>query len=210
MTKKFIHKQEQLFNTAAALFAEKGYHGTSIKDLARAIGLQKGSLYHYFNSKEELLFRLLDEYVTEALDNIEAICALEIAPVEKLRRFMLFYSGFYAGDRDRLVLLINDIDKLGGTYREQIIEKERRYYQSLTGIFSQLQAGGMMKAMPQAVAAFAFFGMVHYTCKWFQKDGAITAGELSEMFLEIFTRGIFTEPAKQSGESGGQADAGES
>lgn len=210
MTKKFIHKQEQLFNTAAALFAEKGYHGTSIKDLARAMGLQKGSLYHYFNSKEELLFRLLDEYVTEALDNIEAICALEIAPVEKLRRFMLFYSGFYAGDRDRLVLLINDIDKLGGTYREQIIEKERRYYQSLTGIFSQLQAGGMMKAMPQAVAAFAFFGMVHYTCKWFQKDGAITAGELSEMFLEIFTRGIFTEPAKQSGESGGQADAGES
>ena len=210
MTKKFIHKQEQLFNTAAALFAEKGYHGTSIKDLARAIGLQKGSLYHYFNSKEELLFRLLDEYVTEALDNIEAICALEIAPVEKLRRFMLFYSGFYAGDRDRLVLLINDIDKLGGTYREQIIEKERRYYQSLTGIFSQLQAAGMMKAMPQAVAAFAFFGMVHYTCKWFQKDGAITAGELSEMFLEIFTRGIFTEPAKQSGESGGQADAGES
>lgn len=210
MTKKFIHKQEQLFNTAAALFAEKGYHGTSIKDLARAMGLQKGSLYHYFNSKEELLFRLLDEYVTEALDNIEAICALEIAPVEKLRRFMLFYSGFYAGDRDRLVLLINDIDKLGGTYREQIIEKERRYYQSLTGIFSQLQAAGMMKAMPQAVAAFAFFGMVHYTCKWFQKDGAITAGELSEMFLEIFTRGIFTEPAKQSGESGGQADAGES
>jgi len=209
MTKKFIHKQEQLFNTAAALFAEKGYHGTSISDLARAMGLQKGSLYHYFNSKEELLFRLLDEYVTEALDNIEAICALEIAPVEKLRRFMLFYSGFYAGDRDRLVLLINDIDKLGEPYKSQIIDKERRYYRALTVIFSQLQAAGMMKAMPQAVAAFAFFGMVHYTCKWFQKDGAITAGELSEMFLEIFTRGIFTEPAKQSGEGGGQGDAGE-
>jgi AcrR family transcriptional regulator len=203
MTKKFIHKQEQLFNTAASLFAEKGYHGTSISDLARAMGLQKGSLYHYFKSKEELLFRLLDEYITGALNEIESICMLKITPVEKLRQFTLFYSSFYAGDRDRLVLLINDIDKLGESYRLQVIEKERRYYRALTGIFSQLQAGGIMKPMPQAVAVFAFFGMVHYTCKWFQKDGAVTAGELSEMFLEIFTRGIFTEPAKQLVENGG-------
>ncbi len=196
MTKKFILKQEQLFNTAASLFAEKGYHGTSISDLAQAMGMRKGSLYHYFKSKEELLFRLLDEYITEALTEIEKICALEVTPTEKLRQFMLFYSSFYAGDRDRLVLLINDIDKLGESYRLQVIEKERRYYRALTGIFSQLQAGGIMKPMPQSVAAFAFFGMVHYTCKWFHKDGAITAEELSEMFLEIFTKGLFTDPEK--------------
>jgi len=203
MTKKFIHKQEQLFNTAAALFAEKGYHGTSIQDLAQAMGLQKGSLYHYFKSKEELLFRLLDQYITEALDEIEDLCALEIAPEEKLRRFMLFYSGFYAGDRDRLVLLINDIDKLGEPYRSQIIEKERRYYKALTGIFGQLQAGGIMKPMPRAVAAFAFFGMVHYTYKWFRQDKEISAEELGKMFLEIFTRGVFME-----GMTGVKSDAG--
>jgi AcrR family transcriptional regulator len=204
MTEKFICKQEQLFNAAAALFAEKGYHGTSIQDLARAMGMKKGSLYHYFNSKEELLFRLLDEYITGALEEIEGICALEIDPVEKLRRFMLFYSGFYAGDRDRLVLLINDIDKLGEDRRSRIIEKERRYCQALTGIFGQLQAGGVMKPMPRSVAAFAFFGMVHYTYKWFNQGGEISAGELGEMFLEIFTRGVFTKEV-----TGATHDAGE-
>ncbi len=193
MTEKFIHKQEQLFNTAAALFAEKGYHGTSINDLARAMGLQKGSLYHYFTSKEELLFRLLDEYITAALIEIEKICGLDVTPVEKLRQFMLFYSGFYAGDRDRLVLLINDIDKLGEAYRHQVIEKERCYTKALTDIFRQLQATGIMKPMPPAVAAFAFFGMVHYTCKWFQQDGTVTAEALGEMFLEIFTKGVFSD-----------------
>ncbi|MEA1921132.1 MAG: TetR/AcrR family transcriptional regulator [Pseudomonadota bacterium] len=191
MTEKFIHKQERLFDTAAALFAEKGYHGTSINDLAQAMGLQKGSLYHYFKSKEELLFRLLDEYITAALQEIEKICALEEEPSEKLRQFMLFYSGFYAGDRDRLVLLINDIDKLSEPYRSQVIEKERRYYRALTGIFVQLQDAGIMKPIPPAVAAYAFFGMVHYTCKWFQQDGAISAESLGEMFLEIFTKGVF-------------------
>ena len=182
---------------AAALFAEKGYHGTSINDLARAMGLQKGSLYHYFKSKEELLFRLLDEYISAALIEVEKICALEDPPVEKLRKFMLFYSSFYAEDQDRLVLLINDIDKLGDHYRIQVIGKERRYYRALTGIFGQLQEVGIMKKMPPAVAAFAFFGMVHYTGKWFQSDGEITAEALGEMFLEIFTKGVFAEPYKK-------------
>ncbi len=197
MAEKFIHKQEQLFNTAAALFAEKGYHGTSINDLAQAMGLQKGSLYHYFKSKEELLFRLLDEYISAALIEIEKICVLDIGAVEKLRQFMLFYSSFYAGDRDRLVLLINDIDKLGDIYRFQVVEKERHYTRALTGIFSQLQAAGVMKPMPPAVAAFAFFGMVHYTCKWFQQDGEVTAEALGEMFLEIFTKGVFSDSIKE-------------
>ena len=176
---------------AAALFAAKGYHGTSINDLAQAMGLQKGSLYHYFKSKEELLFRLLDEYITAALQEIEKICLLEDEPSEKLRQFMLFYSGFYAGDRDRLVLLINDIDKLGEPYKSQVIEKERRYYRALTGIFTQLQDAGIMKPIPPAVAAYAFFGMVHYTCKWFQQDGDISAESLVRCFLKFLRKGCF-------------------
>ncbi len=193
MKDKFIQKQQQIFDIAAALFARKGYLGTSINDLAIAMELQKGSLYHYFKSKEELLFRLLDQYISSALIEIEEICALDIPATEKLERFMLFYSGFYAGDRDRLVLLINDIDNLGDKFRPQIIDKERRYYQALTGIFSQLQEGGIMKPLPPAVAAYAFFGMVHYTCNWFQADGNISAAELGGMFLEIFTRGVFVD-----------------
>ncbi|MEA3348817.1 MAG: TetR/AcrR family transcriptional regulator, partial [Pseudomonadota bacterium] len=150
------------------------------------------------------LFRLLDEYITSALNEVEKICVMEDSPVEKLRKFMLFYSSFYAGDQDRLVLLINDIDKLGEFYRLQVIEKERRYYRALTGIFCQLQVDGIMKAMPPAVAAFAFFGMVHYTGKWFQSDGEISAEALGEMFLEIFTKGVFTDSWKR-----GKCDAGE-
>ncbi|MCK5679483.1 TetR family transcriptional regulator [bacterium] len=197
MKDKFIIKQQQLFDKAAALFAQKGYHGTSINDLARSMDLKKGSLYHYFRSKEELLFRLLDQYISDALAEIEVICALDIIATAKLKRFMLFYSRFYAGDRDRLVLLINDIDKLGPVYRGQVIEKERRYYKALTGIFTQLQEVGIMKPMVPAVAAYAFFGMVHYTCNWFQQDGEISAEALGEMFLEIFTKGIFLNEKKE-------------
>ncbi len=197
MKDKFMNKQQLIFDTAASLFARKSYLGTSINDLARAMELQKGSLYHYFKSKEELLFQLLDQYMSAALVEIEKICTLDIPATEKLERFMLFYSGFYAGDRDRLILLVNEIDKLSQTYRELVVEKERRYYRALTGIFSQLQAAGIMKPLPPAVAAYAFFGMVHYTCNWFQQDGEISAAELGEMFLEIFTEGVFNKNRRE-------------
>lgn len=204
MKDKFIQRQQQIFDLAAALFASKGYLGTSINDLAMAMELQKGSLYHYFKSKEELLFRLLDQYISSALIEIEKICALDIPATEKLERFMLFYSGFYAGDRDRLVLLINDIDNLGDKFRLQVLEKERRYYRALTGIFSQLQEAGIMKPLPSAVAAYAFFGMVHYTCNWFQQDGSISAQELGEMFLDIFTKGVFVDKVTKGVEDNGK------
>ncbi|MBN2707264.1 MAG: TetR family transcriptional regulator [Deltaproteobacteria bacterium] len=197
MNNKFVSKQQKLFDRAAALFAEKGYHGTSISDLARAMELQKGSLYHYFKSKEELLFQLLDDYISGALREIEAICRAESEPVARLQRFMLFYTGFYAGNRDRLILLINDIDKLGPELRARVLSRERLYYQVLTDIFQELQAAGLMKALPLPVAAFAFFGMVHYTYKWYRADGKISPESLSAMFFEIFTRGVFAGKAEE-------------
>ncbi|HER62577.1 MAG TPA: TetR/AcrR family transcriptional regulator [Desulfobacteraceae bacterium] len=192
MKKTASSRRQLLFDTAASLFARQGYHGTSIRDIAQVLGIQKSSLYHYVASKEELLFLLLDDYVTVALEEIEKLCAEERAPAEKLSRFMRFYTGFYAGDQERLILLINELDCLSGDYRDILIGKERRYVKALTGIFSQLQEQGVMKPIPQSVAAFAFFGMVHYTCKWFHHDGEISAEKLGELFLEIFTRGVFT------------------
>lgn len=191
MTDKYALKQQELFDKAAALFAEKGYHGTSIADLARAMDLQKGSLYHYFKSKEDLLFQLLDDYISRALGEIEEIMRAELKPEVRLERFMLFYTGFYAGDRDRLILLINDIDQLGPERKARVLARERLYYQALTDIFTQLQAAGIMKPLPLPAAAFAFFGMVHYTYKWYRAAGAISPEELSAIFSEIFTRGIF-------------------
>jgi len=186
-------KRKLLYDTAASLFAGKGYSGTSIRDLASALGLQKSSLYHYFDSKEDLLFRILDEYMTKALREIESLCALYISPLEKLQKFMQYYTSFYAGDRDRLILLVNELDCMGPDCRQTLIQKERRYMQALNGILVELQDQGLMKSIPLSVASFAFFGMVHYTFKWYRKDGPIRPEQLGDLFLEIFTRGIFED-----------------
>jgi len=188
-------RRKQLYDAAARLFAAQGYHATSLRELAQALGMNKSSLYHYFDSKQELLYRLLDEYIAEALAEIERICAGGQSALDKLAAFMRFYTRFYAADIERLNLLVNEVDNLEPRYRAVLEAKERRYLAALEGILAQLQEEGLMKDLPLPVAAFAFFGMVHYTRKWYRPRGAVKPGQLAEMFLEIFSRGVLAPQA---------------
>ena len=183
-------RQKQLYDAAARLFASQGYHATSLRELAEALGLNKSSLYHYFDSKQELLYQLLDDYISEALAGIQSLCAGPRDPEEKLADFMRYYTRFYARDLDRLALLVNEVDNLEPRYRKVLEKKERRYLAALTDIFAQLREQGRLKDVPSTVAAFAFFGMVHYTFRWYHPKGKVSPEELSEMFWEIFGRGV--------------------
>jgi AcrR family transcriptional regulator len=184
-------RQQELYDTAARLFAEQGFHATSMRQLAQSLGLTKSSLYHYIASKDELLFQILDSYISDALVEIENLVADQSRPPdERLTQFIQFYARFYAGDRPRLVLLVNELDSLQPERRQVLVEKERRYMAVLTGLLSELKVTGRLKDMPEAVAAFAFFGMVHYTYKWFRPDGPASPSQLADHFLEIFTRGV--------------------
>ncbi|BEQ14148.1 TetR/AcrR family transcriptional regulator [Desulfoferula mesophila] len=189
-------RQKQLYDAAARLFAAQGYHATSLRELAEALGLNKSSLYHYFDSKQDLLYQLLDDYITEALAEIQALCAGEGDPEEKLAEFMRYYTRFYAKDLDRLALLVNEVDNLEPRLRKVLEKKERRYLAALEEIFAQLRDQGRLKDIPSSVAAFAFFGMVHYTFRWYRPKGRVSPAELSEMFWEIFGSGILRPRGK--------------
>ena len=153
-------RQKQLYDAAARLFAARGYHATSLRELAEALGLNKSSLYHYFNSKQDLLYHLLDDYISEALDEIQSLCSSDQDPEGKLAGFMRYYTRFYARDLDRLALLVNEVDNLEPRLRRVLEKKERLYLAALTDIFAQLRQEGRLKDIPSTVAAFAFFGMV--------------------------------------------------
>jgi AcrR family transcriptional regulator len=187
-------RQQELYDAAARLFAEQGFHATSMRQLAQTLGLTKSSLYHYIASKEELLFQILDSYISDALVEIENLVADQTRPPEeRLTQFIQFYARFYAGDRPRLVLLVNELDSLPARRRQVLVKKERRYLAVLTGLLAELKESGSLKDMPEAVAAFAFFGMVHYTYKWFRPGGAASPSQLADHFLEIFTRGVMRD-----------------
>ncbi|MCG6880993.1 MAG: TetR/AcrR family transcriptional regulator [Deltaproteobacteria bacterium] len=190
MTKK-ADKIKEIHGVATRLFARKGYHNTSMREIARDLGMNQSSLYHYFAGKEEILYTLINDAMDDALGTLEEICKSDLSPHGKLNQVLSFYTNYYAGDQDRLRLLVNEQGNLGKEYRQVLIRKERRYVRLIQSILKDLADEGRMKTIPPSVATFAFFGMVHYTIKWYDKNGPVKSGELADYFLEIFTEGIF-------------------
>ena len=183
-------KIKEIHQTIAHLFAHKGYHATSMRAIAQELNMQPSSLYHYFNGKEEMLFTLMNNAMDEALETLKTVCETDSPPEQKLRDMLDFYTRFFAGDQDREILLVNEIDSLTEDYRNILISKQRSYIHLLRSIFEQLKGHDLMKDIDPTVATFAFFGMVHYTIKWYRKDGPVSISDLSNTFVEIFTRGV--------------------
>ena len=192
MTSKGSNTKEKIHAAAARLFAQKGYHGTSIRDLAQELGLQKSSLYNHFHSKEDLLFHLVDELMDQALERIEAVSSPAATPKEKLSAFIRFYTNIYAAEPDRLTVLINELDNLSPEQKRVVLAKERRYVKAIKDILEEAAQAGLLRGIPPAVAIFAFFGMVHYTPKWYQPEGAVSPEELGRLFEAIFCHGVFS------------------
>lgn len=191
MTKpKKVQKIEEIRRVTAHLFARKGYHTTSMREIARELGMDKSSLYHYFKSKEELLFKLANDAIDDCLTTLEQICSADIPPEDKLKKVLRFYILYYAGDQEGLILMANELNSLKEEYRSILIKKERRYVELIKDILNELADQGKIKHIHSSIATFAFFGMVHYTINWYHREGSVGLDELADLFVEIFTRGI--------------------
>ena len=186
---KNSEKSREIQRVTARLFAYKGYHSTSMREIARELGMNQSSLYHYFRSKEEILFKLMNDAIDNALTTLEEICDGNLPPRDKLNNILHFYTRYYAGAPERLILLINEQNSLNNEHRSVLVDKQRRYVHLFQEVFEELEGHHLTKEIPHSVAIFAFLGMVHYTIKWYQKDGAVGLERLAEIFAEIFTKG---------------------
>lgn len=185
-----LQKTEEIYRVIARLFAYRGYHSTSMREIARELGMNQSSLYHYFASKQDILFTLMNDAMDDVLAILEEISSTDLLPEDRLNRVLSFYTQYYAGDQERLILLINEMNSLNEEYRSILVGKQRRYVQLIKSILEELAAQGKIKQIDPAIATFAFFGMVHYTIKWYHKDGPVSLEQLANSFVEIFTKGV--------------------
>jgi len=188
-----LQKTEEIYQVIARLFAYGGYHSTSMREIARELGMNQSSLYHYFASKQDILFTLMNDAMDDVLAILEEISSTDLLPEDRLNRVLSFYTQYYAGDQERLILLINEMNSLNEEYRSILVGKQRRYVQLIKSILEELAAQDKIKQIDPAIATFAFFGMVHYTIKWYHKDGPVSLEQLANAFVEIFTKGVLTD-----------------
>jgi AcrR family transcriptional regulator len=181
---------EEILSCAARLFFEKGFHATTIEDVAREVGILKGSLYYYINSKDDLLYELLmadilrgDAYIGEKIAGITD-------PVEKLRRALEGHIEFIIQNRVRVGLFLHEFDTLGGRRNLRVLEAMQRYQHRFVSIIKEGQAAGKFKDLDPTLVANALLGMGNWIYRWYREDRKPAPDQILQTFLQIMMHGI--------------------
>lgn len=184
------NKRKEILDIGARLFAKKGFEKTSTRDISKAAGLSDAGLYYHFESKQSLLFEILDEILTTGLEAVREIDRGEQSFEGKLAAYTSFYTRYYSPEIDKLKLLVEEQKKVNEEQKKKLDEVQREYLDILVRILNGLKQENKMSDMDITVCAFAFFSMVHWVYRWYDPRGKVTPQELSEIFYHIIIRGI--------------------
>lgn len=197
----YDEKLATILRTAAAVFADKGFHRASVRDISRATGISLSGLYHYFSSKDELLFLIQDHCFGTLVENLEHLLDGVTDPYRRLRLFVENHLRFFVGNMKEMKVLSHEAESLTGEFRKRVNAKKKRYTDLCMGILSELRP--VESPIDLRVATFSLFGMLNWIYNWYRPDRDVPVGELAEDMSQLFLRGLLAEPGMPAGASQG-------
>jgi AcrR family transcriptional regulator len=193
-----MDKREQIYEKALELFIANGYDQTPLSQIAHELNLTKAGLYHYFQSKEELLFFLhqhnMEVNFIPVLDAAEKIAD----PEKRIAYFLKHYTESSLTKSAAAKVLIHEINRLQPEHQKIIKKTWRRAFNLLRNAISELESIGKSKGINKTFAAFAAIGMCSWTFYWFDYNRGESGGELSDTYAKIFLNGLL---ARRSGKN---------
>ncbi len=189
-TQKSLYRAQEIYLLAAQLFVEKGVGSTSLSDIAKALNITKAGLYYYFESKQELLYRIvelgLDNVKDEVLDP-----AREIADAEKRLKFIILNHARLAAEGNHAVIIVShEMDQLSFTQREAILRRRREYFEFVRQTLVEIQNAGKLHDIDLTTATFTLFGMILWLSRWYRPGGKLSVEKVCEDVCEMALKGL--------------------
>lgn len=189
LDEKEVHQKIMIGKAASRLFNDKGYLQTTTKDIADLANLSKGGLFHYFASKNDVLYFILKNYMDFALEDFEReLAEVKDAP-SKIKFIISRHINFYLANSSEGKTLFRDAHLLPTKYFKAIAEKETKYYKIVAGVLADFFNGRVEKS-ELTILAFELIGMCNWIFSWYNPKGSITPGKLSEFIYDIFYEGV--------------------
>ena len=183
--------RENILKAAALIFEEKGYHAASMQDIAEAVDLKKGSLYHHVSSKQEILLALLDEALVLILERLQTVFTRTLSPSEKLRQALRAYLSFLTENRSLSSVLLLEYRSLEPEFKDLHIPRRDQVEQILRKIIEAGVSQGDFLAPNPGLTVKALLGVLNWTITWYREDGPLTAEQIADQFTDLFIQGLF-------------------
>lgn len=179
----------EIIQAAAHLFHEKGFHATSMNDIATAMKLTKPGLYHYVESKEELLFAIID-YAMCLLQEVVINPAKAIPdPRQRLDLIIERHAQLVMGNKV-IVILTDEMSGLSAEHYEVVIQHKRDFFQLLRSTLEELDTAGRIRALNSTVVAFSIFGALLWLPRWFNPAAELTPEAVIHEVKQLINQGI--------------------
>lgn len=183
-------READLLAAATRLFRERGFHATSMQDLAGALRMNRGSLYHYIVGKDELLWLILGR----AFDLLEArvVPILESGspPLDRIRGAIHEHLRVAADHADELSLIQIELRSLPPERRARMIERRDAYERLWRTTLSEAMADGSLRSFDVRLAGIGILSACNWFTQWFRPDGSLSVDEIAERFCDLFLTGL--------------------
>ena len=181
---------EEVLQSAANIFFAKGFHATSIEDVARDVGMLKGSLYYYIKSKEDLLFQLLlagiedgDSYIARHID-------LEGEPVQQLERAIRAQIDYIIQNKVPFGLFLHEFDSLSGKRQHKVISVMSRYNNRFVELVKRGQEQGKLIDGEPWLIVNGILGMCNWLYRWYDTDHVSNPEQVKQVFVNLLFNGL--------------------
>ena len=182
--------RDDILTAAAQVFSQKGFHAASMQDIAQAVNLQKASLYHHIDSKQEILLALLDQAFDLLTEHIQPLINLPIPIADKLQQAMCAYLTDMLENRELASVLLLEYRSLRDEYRARHILRRDRFEQLWRDMIQEGIDAGVFNSTDPAIASRALLGVMNWTITWYHPNGLLTPRQISDQYADLFLSGL--------------------
>jgi AcrR family transcriptional regulator len=189
------NRSEDVLEAAVRVFHKKGYASASIQDIADEVGVLKGSLYHYIDSKEDLLARLFEDSAGQFMEMLDHASGLDDRPVERLRGFGRSCALWYLQNIERVAIYATQWKHLTGKRRKEVLTIRETYGRRLADLIGEVKDAG--EAAPDLDVNFAtyfIFGALNGLPDWYRRRGADPAERIAESYAGLIVATVVGGP----------------
>jgi AcrR family transcriptional regulator len=195
---RFHRRLGEVLEHATDVFCEKGYEGASMRDLSRTSGMSLAGLYHYFGSKERLLYLIQKHTFTTILEKLKARLEENAEPEQRIRIFILNHLEYFLVNQQGMKVLSHEDEALKNGLGAEIAAIKREYYRICMGLMDALKKKYGLD-FDARTAVMSLFGMMNWIYTWYNPRVDGRAEELARKMGDIFLSGVMSErPARSS------------
>lgn len=178
-------RRMELVRAAARLFRDQGYERTTVRDLGNAVGLQSGSLFYHFRTKEEILVAVMALGITSTTEQLEAALAQAASVRDKLAALLSVHLHSLLGDNQAaLEVMLYEWRSVSDAAKPGLIVLRDRYEALWQGVLDEAAAAGLVKPNTRLLRR-TMLGSLHWTVQWYRPEGGLSVEELAREMLDL-------------------------